>query len=627
MSQIGIVTNLQSRGLALDASLLFAHLSDQGHDVTLMQYDAPHSEAQDLLIFCEVVVPGLVSLSRNPPWLFVNPEFLFEYNFKTIRTLFGKVLCKTREAHRICGKHFGSKAFYTGFMSQDVFRGAIARENRFLHVAGSSRIKNTLACIDAWRWKHHGKLLNAKLTVVADWLEGDELPPLPDNVTVLNKISDEEMAVLQNLHRYHLQPSGTEGWSHVLHEALGVGALIITTDAPPMNELSSVYTVPSVGKSYFNEAEVHEVSAIDIYTAVEEVQTCSGRFFSPRQEFLRGNAEFKERFAEHLETVAPHSHGFRARFDREFPGQLRVAFLGNFRHTFCTESDLAYELEHMGHDVVRIQEDIATLAELQSSIIDADVFLWVHTHSFNSIPEEHLFSFLELLANRKIPSVSFHLDRFFSIPERESRIGVDPFWKTEFVFSADGGHQIEFLEKGVNHFWLPPAVVSRGVHGGFPRTDLRCDVAFVGSVDGYHDCYPFRSELVRFLQDRYRVRFKLFQGVREAQLNDVYASSSVVAGDSIFANDRHSDRYFSDRVPETMGRGGVLVHAEVKGLDWPGLTTHRPGDLGHMAQKIDWLLANPVERRRLRDVGMRFVKEHHTYKHRIETILKTIGLT
>jgi len=618
--RVGLVTNLQSRGLAMDARLLEGLLTSLGHEVVLIQYDTFYEEPADLLIFCEVVVPRFFSLSKSAPWLFVNPEFLFERDFKTIRTQFAKILCKTHEAHRICSQHFGIKAVYTGFLSADKMDSSIPREDRFLHVAGSSKIKGTAAVIDAWKWTHNGESLNAPLTVVSDWW-GDE--NITGMIDLLKDVSEEELTRLQNSHKFHLQPSGTEGFGHALREALSVNAVILTTGAPPMNELTSVYEIPAVGSSMCREAEVHEVSAIDIHKAVKDMLETHRASFHPREEFLAGNAEFKQRFSELLDTLKPLEHRLPVKFDRDFPGQLRVAFLGNFAHSFCTEADLAYSLEWLGHEVIRVQESTATISELHGASLDADLFLWVHTHSFNTLSDDELLSFLEHLKRRSIPSVSFHLDRFFSIPERESRIGIDPFWKTSYVFSADGGHQAEFWAKGVNHFYLPPAVVSRGVHGGFPRGDLRCDVGFVGSVEGYHANYPFRAEMVDFLERRYGARFRRFSGVREAELNDVYASCSVVAGDSIFANDGLLDRYFSDRIPETMGRGGVLVHAEVKGLDWPGLTLHRPGDLEDMVAKIDFLLQHPVERRRLRDVGMEFVRQNHTYLHRAKEILST----
>src|SRR3974377_216550 len=44
---------------------------------------------------------------------------------------------------------------------------------------------------------------------------------------------------MQNSHRFHLCLSEAEGWGHYIAEALSVGALTLTCDAAPMNELVS----------------------------------------------------------------------------------------------------------------------------------------------------------------------------------------------------------------------------------------------------------------------------------------------------------------------------------------------------------------------------------------------------
>jgi glycosyltransferase involved in cell wall biosynthesis len=48
-----------------------------------------------------------------------------------------------------------------------------------------------------------------------------------------------QLRQLQNSHLFHLCLSETDAWGHYLVEALGVGAITLTTDAPPMNELIS----------------------------------------------------------------------------------------------------------------------------------------------------------------------------------------------------------------------------------------------------------------------------------------------------------------------------------------------------------------------------------------------------
>jgi glycosyltransferase involved in cell wall biosynthesis len=43
--------------------------------------------------------------------------------------------------------------------------------------------------------------------------------------------------MLQNRNLFHLCPSETEGFGHHLVEGMSVGAIVLATDAPPMNEM------------------------------------------------------------------------------------------------------------------------------------------------------------------------------------------------------------------------------------------------------------------------------------------------------------------------------------------------------------------------------------------------------
>jgi hypothetical protein len=255
--------------------------------------------------------------------------------------------------------------------------------------------------------------------------------------------------------------------------------------------------------------------------------------------------------------------------------------------------------------------------------LKADLFLWVRTPDYLQIPDEEMKYFLDGLRERSLPSASYHLDRFWDIPEREALIGKIAFWQTDYVFTADGGPH-DWKGRGVNHFWMPPAVCARGCYPGNVRPEYQVQVAFVGSVD-YHREYPERGQLIEAAKDYYGNRFKVITGVRGQDLNDVYASAKVILGDSMFAHQpAKSTRYFSDRVPETLGRGGVLVHPEVTGLyarDFAhGLSLTEPGNFEAMFEQVDFILAREQLRRDMRNAGMDTVRRRHTYTNRMLTM-------
>jgi glycosyltransferase involved in cell wall biosynthesis len=632
--RIAVCTNLiNGIGLEREWCLLRDHLIELGHEVSGLQYDEPlpkDFQPCDLMISIETVSRHLLSCAPIH-WLFPNPEWFAQDLIPIVKRHYDKILTKTHEAQRIFEPLFPGKTFYTGFLARDQMDARIPRERKFLHVGGNSSLRNTQAVIDAWKWEKEGRGLNAPLTIISQKLKTQEVPP---NVTVLERVSEEELRQLQNSHLFHLYPSGTEGFGHALREALSVNATILTVGKPPMSEIPGLYFVPSETSTFFGLAEVHEVDARDIFKFVD----CSGYWnldelaacMSTRQQFLKGNAQFRAHFGKHLAQQACAHHPApqapainRERLHREFVGQKRVAFLGNFAHSFCTEADLAWSLEHLGHEVSRVQEDRATLSELQASVFDADMFMWVHTHGWDTVGDEEMLEFLHFLEEKGIPSVFVHLDRYWGIPEREELIGISPCWKCDYIFTADGGNDERFAARGVKHFWMPPAVVERGVHFGFPRGDLRCDVAFVGAGAGYHPCYPFRAELLGFLQSRYGGRFKHFQGVRESQLNDVYASAKVVVGDSIFAG-ALAPKYWSDRLPETIGRGGFLIYPRIEGMTIP-CATYVPQSVGDLEEQIGYWLDMPASRREMVNVGMDHVRQNDTYTNRVEQILKTVS--
>jgi hypothetical protein len=309
---------------------------------------------------------------------------------------------------------------------------------------------------------------------------------------------------------------------------------------------------------------------------------------------------------------------------------LTVALLGNHGESYSTESELAWTLEHLGHRVLRFQENRDKTDDIYKTCkhAHAALLLYVHTHGWTTPGELSMKRLFKKLHKRNIKTASFHLDLYWglnALDGRQDRVGDHAFWTTDFVFTADGGHQQEFSSRGVNHLWLPAAVVERGCFRGTARPELATDVAFVGARD-YHPEYPFRGDLIRWLEATYGPRFRRFNGdttgvFREERLNDLYASVKVVVGDSCFAG---IPRYWSDRVPETLGRGGFLVHPAVDGLDIPGLVTYRPRDLEDLRSKIDYFLVHDEERLAHAERAFEAVKQHHTYTNRVKTLLEII---
>lgn len=295
---------------------------------------------------------------------------------------------------------------------------------------------------------------------------------------------------------------------------------------------------------------------------------------------------------------------------------MRIAFLGNFQSEWSTENDLAWTMEKMGHKVVRLQESDP---EFNYLISGDDLFFWVHTHGWD---RPWISDALAMAIRSHVPTVMFHLDRFWGLNElddRENQIGKHPMWACDYCFTADGGNDARFKVAGVNHYWSPPAIAERWCYRGTYTPELACDIAFVGS-ESYHPEYPFRGELIRWLRETYGERFRLIQDVRGPRLNDLYASVKVCVGDSCFAG---ADRYWSDRVPETMGRGGLLLHPLSEGMDFASYAVY--AERVDLKWAIDHFLNIPPEvRETVISEGQKSVIDRHTYTHRLEKIFETV---
>jgi len=313
---------------------------------------------------------------------------------------------------------------------------------------------------------------------------------------------------------------------------------------------------------------------------------------------------------------------------------MRIAFRGNFRprtaagEPFSTESHISATMEILGHQVIRAQEDAIPWREIPALCADADLF-WFTTTWREDFPGGH--AALAELHRRGLPTVSHSLDLFVGL-DREHFLDTDPFWRTKYVFTADGGHQEVFAEKGITHHWMPPGVFEPECYLAEPDPALVQDVIFVGSR-GYHQEYQHRPQLIAWLEKTHGSRFRHddhSSGARGHRLNQIYASAAVSVGDSCLLGGQ--EFYSSDRIPETLGRGGFLLHPEVKGVTDGGLYTaglHLDtwplGDWDALQWKIDFYLNHPDDRERILLAGHEWVKAHHTYTHRVRDMLTIIG--
>lgn len=307
--------------------------------------------------------------------------------------------------------------------------------------------------------------------------------------------------------------------------------------------------------------------------------------------------------------------------------KFQVAFVGNFGAPFSTENDLAWTFEQLAWRVIRLQENSASTDDILAAALESDFLLWVHTHGWKSQGRVSMGDVLAVCKERFVPSVGVHLDRYFGIAAREDMVRNHPFFRCAELWTADGGNQNKFSALGIRHHWMPPAICYRHCKSGDRKPEYECDVAWVGSGRDYHQEYPFRRQLIDWLdQPRLNFTVKRWGGDRpgaRAELNDIFASCKVVVGDSMFAG---APRYWSDRIPEVRGRGGFLLHPASEGMSFTGLGNYRAQDLEDLESCIGYYLANDEKREEMRTLGYEQTKRHDTYTHRMLAILNHLGM-
>jgi len=322
---------------------------------------------------------------------------------------------------------------------------------------------------------------------------------------------------------------------------------------------------------------------------------------------------------------------------------MKIAFLGNFRESYTSETHYLKTLRKLGCEVFPLQEGTDNIHQVMSRAIKMDMLFWVHTHGWNT---EGMREALQILKEQNIPTIGYHLDLWMGIA-REKDLQTDPYWDIDYFFSVDK-LMVDFLnsrEDMPKAFYLPAGVFEDECYIA-PREEWRHDIVFVGSKR-YHPEWKYRTELINWLEATYGNKFALYgrdgRGIiRGHELNQLYSSSKIVIGDTLCKNFNYP-YYLSDRIFETMGRGGFIIHPYIEGLetlyntqeytsskrhetntDNAHLITYPFNNFDYLKYLIDYYLDNDKEREAIRKRGYEYTKKHHTYTNRLNYLLETI---
>ena len=230
-----------------------------------------------------------------------NPEW-FLGNWTNSKGRFKAALCKTKDGQRIFNQ-LGFNTVFIGFTSEDRYLETPLNSKvpEFLHIVGKSQFKGTPEIIEAWKPNY------PKLHI---YVQHDAYQTSKNNI-VIHKgfVEDDELKVIQNKYLYHLQLSIVEGFGHVILESMSTGAILLTTDAPPMNEYFSkdIGFLADYGNTEgYNFGTKYFPTVASIQNNVEAMLKCKDierRSLAMRQTFVDKDKTFRDSFYNMLNSL------------------------------------------------------------------------------------------------------------------------------------------------------------------------------------------------------------------------------------------------------------------------------------------------------------------------------------
>lgn len=227
--RIQVITNANGYGLSRDVQVVREALEPH-HSVDFTAFDKPRKNHRyDWNIHLELLESAHFPSARVNAFI-PNPEW-FMPNWTGRMSGVDIVLAKTRHTQEIF-QRLHKAVHFTGWTSPDTEHRVDYTRRQVVHFAGDSITKGTQQIIEAAAYIPHIPILVVSKQPIKT--------KAPDNVTVIQgKLGEEDFRSLQRA-PIHLCPSSAEGFGHYINEARSMGAVIVTTDAAPMNELVTV---------------------------------------------------------------------------------------------------------------------------------------------------------------------------------------------------------------------------------------------------------------------------------------------------------------------------------------------------------------------------------------------------
>lgn len=293
--RVCLISNNNGWGLTNDILLLTDLLRKTGHEVKFQQWNVSGTNPGKFHLNIHLELVGRRHL-RNARynWVVPNQEW-FQTEWLTRKAYFDKVLCKTHHATEVFNALGFANVKYSGFSTADIYMPDVPRVFECIHVAGNSIYKGTQEVLDAWTQNPQWPMLH----LYNSWAH---LNINLKNVTYhFGRVPTDTLRKMQNRCIYHIQPSHAEGFGHVIYEGLAVGAIVLTTAAPPMSEIPSTITVPANKFGTWGYGTLYKPTVIDLISSINEMfnldhDAIKTKQQQARQSYITNHRKFEETF-------------------------------------------------------------------------------------------------------------------------------------------------------------------------------------------------------------------------------------------------------------------------------------------------------------------------------------------
>ena len=286
-------------GIVADKDTIKEILENNGFKVEVVIYNDIKTKLSSSLLFKKVTIQifiehtnlehPLETFPAEKSYIFVNQEYIQDWDIARMLDKTVIPLCKTQESLKTLRKLDIINAKYVGFGNnrKNEYADTITKcPELFIHIVGSSPMKGTKTLIDTWIQKkinyplvitannksygntnlfNYWKSLKPKVkplpeSLLQKWEEWKKITNTNANtITNTNKSSLPQfesinscsiyfcgsvveynvIQFLQSVADVHMCPSLIEGWGQYIDEGRRAKAVVLTLDAPPMNELIS----------------------------------------------------------------------------------------------------------------------------------------------------------------------------------------------------------------------------------------------------------------------------------------------------------------------------------------------------------------------------------------------------